>query len=59
MLQKISTIWLLILLFALPTLAFAEGEAFNPPNWVGRGMFLIALILPIVVGMWVRNRKHY
>jgi hypothetical protein len=59
MLQKLSTVWLLILLFALPTMAFAEGEAFNPPGWVGAGMFFLALILPIGVGFWVRNRKHY
>ncbi len=59
MLKRTSTIWLLFLLFALPTLAFAEGEAFNPPDWVGRGMFLIALILPIAIGMWVQNRKQY
>lgn len=59
MLQKLSTIWLLILMFALPTLAFAEGEFFNPPDWVGRGMFLLALILPMAVSFWVRNRKQY
>lgn len=59
MLQKISTTWFLFLLFMLPTVVFAEGEAFNPPDWVGRGMFLIALILPIVVGVWVRNRRQY
>lgn len=59
MLNKLSTIWLLFLLFALPTLVFAEGESFNPPGWVGAGMFLLALILPMGVGMWVRNRKQY
>ena len=45
----------LFILTILPTVA-AAGEAFNPPGWVGMMLFLIALILPIIVGFWVRNR---
>lgn len=59
MLQKISTLWFLILIFALPTLVFAEGESFNPPGWAGSLMFFLALILPIGIGYWVIKRQNY
>ena len=59
MTKKLTTAWTLFILFALPTLAFAEGESFNPPNWAGWLMFLLALGLPIGVGIWLRNRDSY
>ena len=45
----------LFILTILPSI-MAEGEAFNPPGSVGMFFFLVALILPIIVGVWVRNR---
>ncbi len=55
--QKIFSLYAIIVMLALPVTAFAEGESFNPPNWVGAGMFFLALVLPLVVSVWVRSRK--
>lgn len=48
----------LLILFALPTIAYAsEREPYNPPGYIGATMFFLALILPMVVSFWLRNRK--
>ena len=55
--KKFSALYLLVLMFALPLVAFAEGEAYNPPGSIGAFMFFLALILPILTGIWVRNGR--
>ena len=34
----------------------AEGTAFNPPGWVGGGLALLALILPVALYFWMKNQ---
>lgn len=55
--KKLYAFYVLILMFALPLAAFAEGEAYNPPGSVGAFLFFVALILPILTGLWVRNGR--
>ena len=56
--KKLSATYVLILMFALPLVAFAEGEAYNPPGAIGAALFFIALILPIMTGIWIRNGRQ-
>lgn len=55
--QPFHLLILVLILLALPLSAFAsEGEAFNPPGAVGALMTLLALVVPALVSVWVRNR---
>ncbi len=56
--KKLSATYVLVLMFALPLVAFAEGEAYNPPGAVGALLFFVALILPIMTGIWIRNGRQ-
>ena len=56
--KKFSALYVLLLMFALPIAAFAEGEAYNPPGSVGAFLFFVALLLPIATGIWVRNGRQ-
>jgi hypothetical protein len=42
-------------MMALITLA--EGTAFNPPGWVGGLGALVALVLPVVLYLWMKNQS--
>lgn len=54
--RTILLTYVMLIALAIPATVFAEGEAFNPPNWVGGGMFALALILPAAAYAWMRSR---
>jgi hypothetical protein len=57
---RVALYWALCLLL-LPLTAFAaplaEAEAVNPPGWVGILLTVIALLMPIIFRLWVKQQK--
>lgn len=48
-----------LVLLAYPLTALAQEEEvvyFNPPDWVGWLMFILALVLPALAYIWYRGQ---
>lgn len=59
MLKRIYLALVTVLMLGLVTLPVAAAEetlGFNPPNWVGWLLAILALVLPLAVWAILRNR---
>jgi hypothetical protein len=54
-LSVLATLFLLLLLVA-PVAAADPSASIYLPGWVGGGMALLAVILPLALFIWVRQR---
>lgn len=55
--RTVFSLYFALVMIAMPVVAYAEGESFNPPGWAGATMFALALILPLATYVWMRSRN--
>ncbi len=55
---SMTLLFLLTALWLFPGTVFAaESESINPPGWVGGLLALLALVLAVGTGIWIRNKQ--
>ena len=57
-LTTILTTLLILLVMAMPVAAQEEtAVGWNPPNWLGWFLSILAIVLMVATSYWVRNRS--